>query len=282
MLAVTKLQDGEKLSLTNDGELSLFFIGVGSAFSKIHNQTNILAIKGADHVLIDCGTLCPKALWNYGSPIGNINNVIITHSHADHIGGMEELALMSRYVIKKKPNLYIPAEYKEAFWDYSLKGGIAFGEMKDQKNLTAEDIFEIHIAKKILDTPRFIFNAQIGGLNVKLFRTMHIPDSAVDWKDSFYSYGVILDESILFTSDTRFDREIVEVIGEKYNIKYYFHDCQLFSGGVHSSIEELKSFPPDVKRRMYLSHYGDNFENFTPENDGFAGFAREGCFYSLF
>ncbi|HOF00023.1 MAG TPA: MBL fold metallo-hydrolase [Spirochaetota bacterium] len=282
MLAVTKLQNGEKLTLTNGGELSLFFIGVGSAFSKIHNQTNVLAIKGSDHVLIDCGTLCPKALWNYGCPIVNIDNVIITHSHADHIGGVEELALMSRYVAKKKPNLYIPAEYKSAFWNYSLKGGLSFGELKDGENLTIEDIFEVRQTAKMPDAPRTMFEAQIGGLNIKLFRTMHIPDSANSWRDSFYSYGVIFDESILFTSDTRFDREIVEVIGAKYNIKYYFHDCQLFTGGVHSSIEELKSFPPDVKKRTYLSHYGDNFGNFTPEKDGFAGFALEGHFYSVF
>ena len=40
----------------NEG-LSFFFVGVGSAFSKTHFQTNILVTKGQDHFLIDCGTL---------------------------------------------------------------------------------------------------------------------------------------------------------------------------------------------------------------------------------
>ena len=43
----------------NDG-LSIFFIGVGSAFSKMHYQTNVLVQKGGEHLLIDCGTLCSK------------------------------------------------------------------------------------------------------------------------------------------------------------------------------------------------------------------------------
>ena len=50
--------DGE-LKLQNDGKLSLFFLGIGSAFSKLHYQNNLLVIKGDDALLIDCGTVCP-------------------------------------------------------------------------------------------------------------------------------------------------------------------------------------------------------------------------------
>ena len=46
------------LNLENDGGLSFFFVGVGSAFAKAHFQNNILVIKGSDHLLIDCGTMC--------------------------------------------------------------------------------------------------------------------------------------------------------------------------------------------------------------------------------
>ena len=68
------------LSLENDGELSFFFVGVGSAFAKAHFQNNILVIKGSDHLLIDCGTLCPYALWNYGVNSTSIKNLLITWS----------------------------------------------------------------------------------------------------------------------------------------------------------------------------------------------------------
>ena len=95
------------LSLENDGGLSFFFVGVGSAFAKTHFQNNILVIKGSDHLLIDCGTLCPYALWNYGVSSSSIKNLLITHSHADHIGGLEEIALMGRYISKTKASMVI-------------------------------------------------------------------------------------------------------------------------------------------------------------------------------
>ena len=54
--------DNSVLELKNSGRLSVFFIGTGSAFSKRYFQTNVLVVKGEDHLLIDCGTLCPYAL----------------------------------------------------------------------------------------------------------------------------------------------------------------------------------------------------------------------------
>ena len=79
------------LQLTNDGTLTLFFIGIGSAFTKAYYQTNLLIIKGEDHLMIDCGTKTPQALHELGVNIWDIRNFFITHSHADHIGGLEEV-----------------------------------------------------------------------------------------------------------------------------------------------------------------------------------------------
>ena len=74
-MKIEKLQDS--LELTNDGGLSFFFVGVGSAFSKKHYQNNILIVKGNDHILVDCGITCPSALYNYGSNITKIKKIKI-------------------------------------------------------------------------------------------------------------------------------------------------------------------------------------------------------------
>ena len=79
------------IQLTNDGKLSFFFLGTGSAFTKVNFQNNVIVIKGNDHILIDCGTLCPFSFSKFNSNITDIKNILITHSHADHIFGNKEL-----------------------------------------------------------------------------------------------------------------------------------------------------------------------------------------------
>lgn len=271
----------KELELQNDGNLSLFFLGIGSAFSKLHFQNNLLVIKGNDSLLIDCGTVCPTAFYHYKSNIMKIRNFLVTHSHADHIGGLEEAILMGRYVTKVKPNIIITDEYKKCLWENSLKGGNAYGECNDGKILEFEDYFEQIRPQLISDTPRPLYQAKIGDIDIKIFRTMHMPDNALSWKDSFFSYGVIIDERILFPSDTRFDLDMISWLCGKYPIETIYHDCQFYSGGVHASYDELKRLPRGIKNKMFLCHYGDNYEQFTPENDGFAGFAQQGCYYDF-
>ena len=98
MYKVNKIcEQGEPLSLKTDGHLRVIFIGVGSAFAKRRRQSNILVIQGDHHVLIDCGTQGPLALNDIGLSVQDVNCYLPTHSHADHIGGFEEIMLMNRY-----------------------------------------------------------------------------------------------------------------------------------------------------------------------------------------
>lgn len=283
MALVKKIPLGnEALSLKNDGYLSLFFLGVGSAFSKLHFQTNLLIIKGDDHLLIDCGRVCPTAFYHYKNNLFNINNIFITHSHSDHIGGLEESALMGRYVLKRRPNMIITKEYQQVLWDYSLKGGIAFGETIDGQYLKFEDVFNPIRPELITDKPRPLYNIDIGSINLKFFRTHHIPDGTKSWEDSFLSYGVLIDEKVLFPADTNYDPELIFWLLKEFpTIQCVFHDCQLFNGAVHASYEQLLQLPDEIRKKMFLCHYGDNFKDFDPVKDGFISFTEEGTYYNF-
>ncbi|MBN1897220.1 MAG: MBL fold metallo-hydrolase [Spirochaetes bacterium] len=279
-MRIVKLK-GKKASLTNKGELSLLFVGVGSAFTKRQYQTNLLIIKGDTNLLVDCGTRCPHALYELGLSVTDIDNLVITHSHADHVGGLEEVALMNRYVAGKKTSIIITKEYQDMLWKNSLVGGCSFNERKDNKFLKFEDFWDVIRPEKLKDYPRETFEARIGSLDIKLFRTKHIPDNSTDWKDSVTSYGIIIDDKVMFTSDTRFDEELVLSFEKMFNLRSIFHDCQFFTGGVHASFEELNQLPADIKKKIYLVHYGDNWEKFekTIENYGFMGLGKQSQYY---
>jgi ribonuclease BN (tRNA processing enzyme) len=275
----TEKLNGE-LQLSNDGGLSCFFVGTGSAFAKKNFQTNMLIIKGGTHLLIDCGVTCSTALISYKSNLTKIKNYFITHSHADHIGNLEEAALMGRYATKTKPAIIISNTYKTILWNHSLKGGLAYGEFGGDKYLAFDDYFTQLTPKRFVKNGRALFDYTLDSLDIKIFRTKHIPDSAATWQKSFYSTGVLIDERVLFTGDTRFDPELLFWMLKNYPaIETIFHDCQFFAGGVHAAYSEIVTLPKEIRAKMFLCHYGDNFESFKPKDDGFWGFAKQGVYY---
>ena len=274
--------EDNNLNLTNNGNLSLFFVGTGSAFTKKLYQTNLLIIKGNDHILIDCGTKLPQALYELGSSVSDIKNFLITHSHADHIGGLEEVMLSGMYITKTKPSIIITKTYKHLLWDLSLRGGCGFNQDDLGKQLRFDDFWNVQYPERINLFSRDSYEADSGSINIKMFRTMHIPEDDT-WDSGFWSCGLIIDDRIMFSGDTRFDPDFLIEAESKYNFEVIFHDCQFFTGGVHSGIEELKTLPSDIKRKMLLTHYGDNYDDYREKvrEYGFAGFAEQWTYYDF-
>ena len=271
------------LLLSNRGDLSLFFIGCGSAFSRTMNQNNLLVVKGDHHLLIDCGTKTPQALYGLQIDLAGIENFLITHSHADHIGGLEEVMMVNRYLTGNKPNIIINEEYQDILWNHSLRGGAAYSETRDGEPLGFEDFWRIQRPRQLEGVERETWHTTMGDIDIKMPRTMHFPDNAKSWRDSFWSCGVLLDERVLFTSDTRFDPQLLSELDERYELELIFHDCQLYSGGVHASLVELATLPAELKGRMVLMHYGDNWQQFESQvlEAGFRGFVKQGHSYSF-
>jgi len=271
------------LSLSNDGQLSLFPIGSGSAFTKKLYQNNLLIIKGNTHLLIDCGTRAPEALHRLGLPVTEINNFLITHSHADHVGGLEEVILMGRYVSRTKPSIIITKEYQKILWNQSMCGGAAMNEVHDGKPLEFEDYWTILRPRQVKNFNRDTHQIQFENLKLTLFRTKHYPDNAPTWKESAYSIGCIIDDRILFTGDTRFDPELLQEFTSRFPIELIFQDVQFFPGGVHSPFDDLKTLPAELKAKMLLMHYPDTWQTHEQKvrDAGFLGFLEQHYFYDL-
>jgi hypothetical protein len=271
------------IPLVNGGGLDLTFIGAGGAFSKKFFQNNILVVKGDSHLLIDCGTRAPEALALLGLSVAQISNYLITHGHADHIGGLEEVMLVGRYGLHRKSTIVVTNKLARALWSMSMRGGASFNEVQGGEFLKFTDFWDQIAPKPLRGADRELCEAHVGDIETRLFRTKHIPDSAPDWASSFPSYGVILDRRILFTSDTRYDPEMLLSLDAEYGFEAIFHDCQLFTGGVHASLDELSGLPTAIKAKTRLMHYGDKIEEALPRiaDLGFLGIAEQWKTYSF-
>ncbi len=270
----------QPLPLFNDGVLSLFFVGCGSAFATSHYQNNLLIVHGDDHVMIDCGTRAPVALRELGLKPTDIRNWVITHSHADHIGGLEEVMLMNRYSGSGKATIAIEPAYQRILWNRSLRGGAEMNETSE--GLRFEDFWEIKRPRRAAGLPRNAALVHFGRIELLLFRTHHFPEHAQSWRDSFYSVGAVINQRILFTGDTQFDPHLLQAFQDLYDIEAIFHDVQFFRGGIHPYLDDLMQLPLPTREKTVLMHYGDAWKQSQSRiRDAGMQLARQHCFYDF-
>jgi hydroxyacylglutathione hydrolase len=270
-----------KIDLTTDGALEVFFIGTGAAFAQQHFHTNYLIIKGNTHLLVDFGTTGPIAFpATTGRQATDIEAILPTHSHFDHTGGIEYLALLNRYVgaslQRPKLKMIINDQYQRTLWEMTLRGGMEWNEVnKEGERLTFTDFFDVVRPQLKTQEPREVWELQFQDIHLEIFRTNHLPKQPFPWQQGFITYGLFIDNRVFVSGDTVFDTELIEMYAERS--EWMFHDTQFFPNPVHASLPELRTLPEAVKRKMFLMHYPDNPDQH--DIDDFAGWTKQGYRY---
>ena len=265
-----------ELLAASESRMVFCFAGVGSAFAKLNDQTSLIIAKNRKTILVDLGTTIPLALHRNGIRPTDFDCYHFTHAHADHIGGVEELLLTYRYFLNRRAPVIITPSFQSTLWENSLKGGSQINEFGQLK---FSDLIEPIEPQWVKNQPRETYQINFEGIHLTIFRTMHTPGDVSQWEKAFWSTGLLVDGQVLFSGDTRFDPALFTDL-DLSHVESIFHDCQLFTpGNVHAPYEDLKGLPDKIKQRMYLTHYGDNFDKFDPETEGFAGFAKPFVMY---
>jgi ribonuclease BN (tRNA processing enzyme) len=292
--------------------LTLTFLGVGSAFAKRNFQSNALIEAWStgpdlqeapdDTLLIDFGTTGPLALNELKGKLGfsyldhcgitnypAIRRIFVTHLHSDHIGGLEELVGMNMHCFANagsghglRPQLIGAPEILTSLWEHSLRGGLG---IVGQRHADLTDYFDVHAIhpRGAGEPDRFTLLERYA---FTLFPTDHIRLAGkYDWP----SYGLLVtdgdsDGSICFSGDARFDpRGVGELMAAA---RLNFHEVQLEDQvePVHATLAQLRTLPPDVRKKTILYHYGDAWDDdaYSFVADEFAGFARPHQRYVLF
>lgn len=225
--------------------LKLQMLGTGSAFAKNYYNNNALFHDGDFTLLIDCGITAPMALHQLDLTFDDLDALLITHIHADHVGGMEELAFIMKMKYNRKIPLYIAEALVEPIWEHSLKGGLY-----QQGHISSlEDVFDVRPLKPGV-------KADISsGISVELIHTQHIPR-----KDS---YSLYLNDRIFYSADMVFDPALLHKLVNERDCEFILHECQLQGPGeVHTTLDELLSLPEEIQERTYLMHYSDDVKAF--------------------
>ncbi|MBW5444737.1 MBL fold metallo-hydrolase [Cohnella sp. CFH 77786] len=220
-------------------------LGTGSAFAKAFYNNNALLESGGRTLLVDCGITAPRALHELGKGFDEIDAVLVSHIHADHVGGLEEFAFQMKFIYRRKPVLYAADALIGPLWEHSLRGGL-----EQDGGHSLHDYFEVRPLTP--GTPAEL----LPGLKAELLLTPHIPNKP--------SYSILFNDHFFYTADMTFDRELLERLVKERGVKSIFHDCQLHPPGVvHADLARLLTLPEELQRIVYLMHYGDDQPEFV-------------------
>lgn len=253
--------------------MQLMFLGSGSAFciTPDNFQSNILLTSQAGkRLLIDCGTDIRFSLAAMDMGYRDVDDIYISHLHADHVGGLEYIGFSTMFDKScERPGLYISESIEDKLWSNCLSGGMS---TIDEKRCTLSDYFSVHA---ISGQGKFTWE----GVEFNLVANDHV----LGKEKTMLSYGLFFtvgNSSIYLTTDTRFIPESKNRYLQDADL--ILHDCETLpeATGVHAHYNELLGLPEAIRKKMWLYHYNDGPLP-DPVVDGFCGFVRCGQVFEL-
>lgn len=223
-------------------------LGVGDTFSETHHSSALLLVCDGFHLAIDCPDMYRSVLRSAADHCGralsvtDVDHVLITHVHGDHMNGLEGLAFFKHFAEGKRLGLATSPDVRANIWDDRLKASMGvLWDGQQFREKTFDDYFE-HTALSWSDSTR------IGPFSVRTRRTVHhVPTSALLIEAAGRVFG--------YSSDTAFDPELISFLEPADLI---IHETNY--GPAHTPYASLAALPAELRARMRLIHYPDGFD----------------------
>jgi len=223
-------------------------LGAGDTFSERHRTSALLLRCGGASLAIDCPDMYRSVLCEASksrSPalsLADIDQVLITHVHGDHMNGLEGVAFFKHFAEGKRLRLITSPEVRASIWDERLKAPMGvLWDGERHRPMRFDDYFE-HVP---LDWANPI---TLGPFRIRARRTIHhVPTSALLVEASGRTFG--------YSADTAFDPTLIDFLSSADLI---LHETNL--GPAHTPYESLAALPADLRARMRLIHYPDWFD----------------------
>jgi ribonuclease BN (tRNA processing enzyme) len=214
---------------------ALHFLGTGAAHAvELGASSAVVEKDGQPLLLIDCG---PDTLDRYRAAYdGWPPALYITHTHMDHIGGLERLFTRLWFDPQLRGNTRIFTHAALVPW---LQARVA-----DYPGVLAEGGVNYWEAFRLVPCSRGFW---LDGHWFDVFGTRHHRPGT--------SYGLGLHGSFVFTGDTRPIPEMLAQYAAQGEL--VAHDCGLYGNPSHTGIEDVeREYDAALRARLLLYHYG--------------------------
>lgn len=234
-------------------------------------------------LVLDFGGDVRHSLKAFGLTVNDIDGYYVSHPHADHIGGVEAIALSTffnpfytkekakwlngefiadkivnqkgklRYKVPghSKPDLYGHKDVLQELWQAAMPG---LKTLQGVREVNLETYFNV-----ISLIPNRAFTFQDGERTWEIYTMLAV--HIVSGDDIMPSYGLILEtenKTILMPTDTQIMTP-PQLKTHYRRADVIYQDCETspFPSGVHPHINDLRKISPDYKKKMLLYHYDD-------------------------
>lgn len=244
--------------------MQLEVLGIGNAFTSFHYQTSFF-LRSRRTYLIDGPQGLFRLLRSRGIDRKEINDVIVTHAHGDHVSGLETLLLWKRYSEGKKVRLHtsraVFEELRKGFF-YAFSKGFS----TDQRKIIPKR-FGDYVEFNELSEHRI--NLLEKGLEIEVRHNWH-PTATLGLKISTLGRVVAISGDTCYRPALLQELRSTEVLTEArykqltgnwlWEADVIYHEADDKADGPHTYVGDLLSLPQETRRRIRLVHIPDEFQ----------------------